>query len=277
MPTKNAQVLLVNHTRKKALAAPVNPITLEDLGEIAEEFAYRNKRGHKMDLLQKGWFTEFSPDDLEAIKNEVSGIKDVLVFKSRTYGNVLVLDGIIQCTERDELFYQEMLTHLPMFAHPNPKKVLIVGGGDEMTMCEIDAMVIEVSKKFLPYMAAHFLHPKLNLVIGDGFKFLAEHKGEYDVIITDSSDSIGPAESLFGKSYYALLNDVLRDGGILSSQDDFRTNNSVEGYILKKFIRSGYTTIWSFIAKLRGFTKLCIVIIVNRQMVKFNQVKRSGV
>jgi spermidine synthase len=110
--------------------------------------------------------------------------------------------------------------------------VLIVGGGDggilrevlkhevveQVTMCEIDEMVIEVSKKFLPNMAAQFLHPKLNLVIGDGFKFLAEHKGEYDVIITDSSDPIGPAESLFGKSYYALLNDVLRDGGILSSQ-----------------------------------------------------------
>lgn len=111
-------------------------------------------------------------------------------------------------------------------------QVLIIGGGDggilrevlkhegveHVTMCEIDEMVIDVAKKFLPHMAAQFSHPKLNLFIGDGFKFLAEHKNEFDVAITDSSDPIGPAESLFGKSYYGLLNDALRDGGVLSSQ-----------------------------------------------------------
>uniref|UniRef100_A0A7E4VJ12 Spermidine synthase n=1 Tax=Panagrellus redivivus TaxID=6233 RepID=A0A7E4VJ12_PANRE len=220
-----------------------------------------------MDTLQKGWFTEFSPDDLEVINNAASGdskqlksdgvemggawpgqafslqvdevlfhekskYQDVLVFKSRTYGNVLVLDGIIQCTERDEAAYQEMLAHLPMFAHPNPKRVLIIGGGDggilrevlkhpsveHVTMCEIDEMVIDVSKKWLPKMAAEFGNPKLNLFIGDGFEFLKAHKNEFDVVITDSSDPVGPAESLFGKSYYQLLSDALRDGGILSSQ-----------------------------------------------------------
>uniref|UniRef100_A0A7E4VIC5 Spermidine synthase n=1 Tax=Panagrellus redivivus TaxID=6233 RepID=A0A7E4VIC5_PANRE len=222
-----------------------------------------------MDTLQKGWFTEFSPDDLEVINNAASGdskqlksdgvemggawpgqafslqvdevlfhekskYQDVLVFKSRTYGNVLVLDGIIQCTERDEAAYQEMLAHLPMFAHPNPKRVLIIGGGDggilrevlkhpsveHVTMCEIDEMVIDVSKKWLPKMAAEFGNPKLNLFIGDGFEFLKAHKNEFDVVITDSSDPVGPAESLFGKSYYQLLSDALRDGGILSSQGE---------------------------------------------------------
>lgn len=153
---------------------------------------------------------------------------------SKTYGNVLVLDGIIQCTERDEFAYQEMLAHLPLFAHPNPKRVLIIGGGDggilrevlkhssveHVTMCEIDDMVIEVSKKYLPGMAEQFGNSKLNLFIGDGFEFLKNHKNEFDVVITDSSDPVGPAESLFGKSYYQLLSESMKDGGILSSQGE---------------------------------------------------------
>ncbi|KIH59619.1 spermidine synthase [Ancylostoma duodenale] len=151
-----------------------------------------------------------------------------------TYGNVLVLDGIIQATERDEFSYQEMLAHLPMFAHPNPKKVLIIGGGDggilrevlkhpeveHVTMCEIDRVVIDVSKKFLPGMSCCFSNPKLNLFCGDGFEFLKKHKNEFDVIITDSSDPVGPAESLFGQSYYELLRDSLNENGVLSSQGE---------------------------------------------------------
>ena len=127
-----------------------------------------------------------------------------------------------------------MLAHLPLFAHPNPKKVLIIGGGDggilrevlkheeveHVTMCEIDDMVIDVSKKFLPGMAEKFNSPKLNLFIGDGFEFLKNHKNEFDVVITDSSDPVGPAESLFGKSYYQLLSESMREDGILSSQGE---------------------------------------------------------
>lgn len=222
-----------------------------------------------MDLLHKGWFTEFSPgvaeklrrkDNLEnnhvksdgtssegvwrgqafsllikkVLFHEKSPYQDVLVFESETYGNVLVLDGIIQCTERDEFAYQEMLAHLPMFSHPAPKKVLVIGGGDggivrevlkhecveSVVLCEIDQMVIDVSKKFLPKMSVAFSSPKVNLFIGDGFEFLKDHKNEFDVVITDSSDPIGPAERLFGKRYYELIRDTLRDGGILASQGE---------------------------------------------------------
>ncbi|KAF1767125.1 hypothetical protein GCK72_007083 [Caenorhabditis remanei] len=225
-----------------------------------------------MDKLHKGWFTEFSPDDLEKMNSsgesqessskllksdgqemggawpgqafslqvkkvlyhEKSKYQDVLVFESTTYGNVLVLDGIVQATERDEFSYQEMLAHLPLFAHPNPKRVLIIGGGDggilrevlkhetveKVTMCEIDEMVIDVAKKFLPGMSCGFSHEKLDLYCGDGFEFLKNHKNEFDVIITDSSDPVGPAESLFGQSYYELLRDALKEDGILSSQGE---------------------------------------------------------
>lgn len=123
----------------------------------------------------------------------------------KTYGRALVLDGCIQCTERDEFSYQEMMTFLPLVTHPNPKSVLIIGGGDggvarevvkyptveKVVQCEIDEMVIDVSKKFLPFMAKGFDSPKLTLHIGDGLDFVSKHENEFDVIITDSSDPIG--------------------------------------------------------------------------------------
>lgn len=130
---------------------------------------------------------------------------------SETYGKALILDGIIQCTERDEFAYQELISFIPLCCHPNPKKVLIVGGGDggvardvakhplveEVHQVEIDAKVVEVSRKFLPFMASGFDSPKMRLTIGDGFEYMKQRSGEFDVIITDSSDPIGPAASLF--------------------------------------------------------------------------------
>lgn len=130
---------------------------------------------------------------------------------SSNYGKALILDGIIQCTERDEFSYQEMISFIPLCCHPNPKKVLIVGGGDggvarevvkhplveEVHQVEIDGRVVELSKKYLPFMACGFDSPKMTLTIGDGFEYMKKRSGEFDVIITDSSDPIGPAETLF--------------------------------------------------------------------------------
>ncbi|KAF9552169.1 spermidine synthase, partial [Agrocybe pediades] len=165
---------------------------------------------------------------------EKSLYQDVLVFESETYGNVLVLDGVIQCTERDEFSYQEMIAHLPLASHPNPKKVLVIGGGDggvvrevlkhdtveQVVLCDIDEAVVRVSKIFLPHMSALLESPKVTVYIGDGFKFLADNEGTYDVIITDSSDPVGPAESLFQKPYFQLLHDALTPGGHISTQGE---------------------------------------------------------
>ncbi|VDN27850.1 unnamed protein product [Gongylonema pulchrum] len=148
----------------------------------------------------------FSLEVDQVLFHERSKYQDVLVFKSKTYGNVLVLDGVIQCTERDEFAYQEMLTHLAMFNHPMPQD------------CEIDEMVIDVSRKFLPQMSEAFTSPKLNLVIGDGYDFLKKHENEFDVILTDSSDPIGPAEILYEEEYYKCLEKALRPKGVLASQ-----------------------------------------------------------
>jgi len=163
---------------------------------------------------------------------EKSLYQDVLVFQSDTYGNVLVLDGVIQCTERDEFSYQEMIAHLPLASHPNPKKVLVIGGGDggvvrevlkhesveKVVLCDIDEAVVRVSKQYLPHMSALLESPKVQVFIGDGFKFLAENTSSYDVIITDSSDPVGPAASLFEKTYFQLLHDALTPGRNISTQ-----------------------------------------------------------
>jgi len=170
----------------------------------------------------------------KVLHHEKSLFQDVLVFKSTDYGNVLVLDGVIQCTQRDEFSYQEMITHLPMMSHPNPRKVLVIGGGDggvlrevvkhpsveQVVLCEIDEAVIRVSKQYLPEMAVGFNHPKVKVHVGDGFKFMEENTDAFDVIITDSSDPVGPAESLFQAKYYELMRSSLNTTGILCSQGE---------------------------------------------------------
>lgn len=140
------------------------------------------------------------------------------MFKSTSFGNVLVLDGVVQLTERDEAAYQEMIAHLPLFSHPNPEHVLIIGGGDggvirevvkhssvkSITICEIDKVVIEAGKKFFPSVASAWEDKRVTLMCGDGTVFLdkPENVGKYDVIITDSSDPVGPAKALFESPYY---------------------------------------------------------------------------
>ncbi|CAK1601344.1 unnamed protein product [Parnassius mnemosyne] len=194
-----------------------------------------------MDVLRKGWFTEscemwpggtFSFEVKEVLCKEKSQYQDIFVCNTKSFGRVLVLDGIIQCTEKDEFSYQEMISFLPLCCHKNPEKVLIVGGGDggvarevakhpkvkEIVQVEIDAKVIEVSKKYLPFMAVGFNSEKLTLHVGDGFEFMKNHSREFDVIITDSSDPVGPAVNLFQENYFALMKSALKPNGIVCSQ-----------------------------------------------------------
>lgn len=168
---------------------------------------------------------------LHHVKSE---FQDILIFKSSTFGNVLVLNGIIQCTEKDEFVYQELITHIPVMSHPNPKKVLVIGGGDcgvvrelikhenieSITMVEIDDEVINLSKKYLPNMAQPeiFTNSKVKINIDDGFKFLRENQDKFDIIITDSSDPEGPAEEFFQINYFKLLQNSLNSDGIVIMQ-----------------------------------------------------------
>jgi spermidine synthase len=169
-----------------------------------------------------------------SVTNNANTVTILLVFGSETYGNVLVLDGVIQATERDEFSYQEMIAHIPLFAHPNPKKVLCIGGGDggvlreiakhacveEIVICEIDEEVINASKKYLPTMQSGYNDPRITVHVYDGAKFLEEHQNEYDVIITNSSDPVGPGVVLFETPFYQAMYNALRDGGIVCLQGE---------------------------------------------------------
>merc|ERR1712230_251756 len=237
--------------------------------------------------IKDGWFREISdmwPGQAMTLKvnqiihHEKSKYQDVLIFESSDYGMVLVLDNVIQCTERDEFSYQEMICHLGMFAHPNPKKVLVIGGGDggvlreivkhesveKAILCDIDEAVPRVSKKYLPGMSIGFQHPAVEVHIGDGFKFLADRKNEFDVIITDSSDPEGPAESLFQKPYFELLYGALKDGGVITTQAENQWLHLPLITKLKKeckevfpVVEYAYTTIPTYPSGQIGFMVCC--------------------
>ena len=155
------------------------------------------------------------------------------VVDSYQYGKMLLLDGFVQTTEKDEFIYHEMMVHVPMLSHPNPEKILIIGGGDggilrevlrydsvsSVTMVEIDSKVIDLCQEYLPMISAGAFNDKrTNLVIADGAVFVKETKDKFDVIIVDSSDPIGPAKVLFSKSFYMALHDLMTNNGILARQ-----------------------------------------------------------
>ncbi|KAG6396506.1 hypothetical protein SASPL_142657 [Salvia splendens] len=146
-----------------------------------------------------------------------SDYQNVIVFKSSTYGKVLVLDGVIQLTERDESSYQEMITHLPLCSIPNPKKVLVIGGGDGGVLREVSRHS-SVSKQFFPSVAIGFDDPRVTLHIGDVAFLKAVPEGTYDAVIVDSSDPIGPDQELFEKPFFESVARALRPGGVVCTQ-----------------------------------------------------------
>ncbi|MFH1582358.1 MAG: polyamine aminopropyltransferase [bacterium] len=148
------------------------------------------------------------------------------------YGKILALDGIVQTSEKDEFIYHEMICHPPMFLHKNPKKVLIIGGGDggaleeilkhkveEVVMVEIDKKVVDLSKKYLLSISKNaFKDKRAKLIIGDGKDFIEKHVNAFDVIILDLSDPGGPAKELMSLNFYKNVKKCLRKDGIVSIQ-----------------------------------------------------------
>lgn len=157
----------------------------------------------------------------------------LMIFHNAMLGRVMTLDGVVQTTEADEFIYHEMLTHVPLLAHGNAKRVLIVGGGDggmlrevckhpiqSVTQVEIDRAVVDMSIEFLPnHSAGAYDDPRLNLIIDDGINFLKTTDQKFDVIISDSTDPIGPGEVLFSDTFYAHAKRCLNTDGILVTQN----------------------------------------------------------
>lgn len=160
--------------------------------------------------------------------------QDLVIFENERFGRVLALDGVVQTTEGDEFVYHEMMAHVPIMAHGVARRVLIVGGGDggmarevlkhravqRLVMVEIDRGVVDMSREHLPSLSAGaFDDPRLDLVIADGAKFVAETDERFDVIIVDSTDPVGPGEVLFTAAFYAGCKRCLSPGGIVVTQN----------------------------------------------------------
>jgi len=187
------------------------------------------------------WFTEKQSSNLSlglriarTLHSEETEFQGMDVIETLQYGNMLVLDGCVMTTDADEFVYHEMLSHVPMHTHPNPKKVLVVGGGDggvireiikhpsveKAVLAEIDGRVIEVSKQYFPHIASGLSDARVDVQVADGIKHVQEHPGEYDVILIDSTDPIGPAVGLFAKDFYQSVFNALKDDGIFVAQTE---------------------------------------------------------
>lgn len=184
------------------------------------------------ETLYDGYGQRFSVDRmLHEVRTEH---QHLVIFENARMGRVMALDGVIQTTEADEFIYHEMLTHVPILAHGAAKRVLIIGGGDggmlrevskhasveHITMVEIDGTVVDMCKEFLPnHSQGAFDDARLNLVIDDGMRFVATTTEKFDVIISDSTDPIGPGEVLFSENFYQACHRCLNDGGVLVTQN----------------------------------------------------------
>ncbi|MDR3478416.1 MAG: polyamine aminopropyltransferase [Gammaproteobacteria bacterium] len=187
----------------------------------------------------------------------------LVIFENKQFGRVMALDGVIQTTTRDEFIYHEMMVHVPVLAHGFAKRVLIIGGGDggilrevlkhntieHVTMVEIDAAVVEMSQQYLPSISdGAFADPRLNLVIADGMDFVRKCKEKFDIIITDSTDPIGPGEILFTDDFYSHAKRCLSANGIISSQNGASFLQEWEFEGTHRRLSSLYEDSWFYLA-----------------------------
>ncbi|MEC1719498.1 spermidine synthase [Schinkia azotoformans] len=187
------------------------------------------------------WFTEKQTESYgitakikQTLHTEQTEFQKLDMVETEEFGNMLILDGMVMTTKKDEFVYHEMVAHVPLFTHPNPENVLVVGGGDggvirevlkhpsvkKVTLVEIDGKVIEYSKKFLPEIAGELENPRVKVIVGDGFMHIAKAENVYDVIMVDSTEPVGPAVNLFTKGFYAGIAKALKEDGIFVAQTD---------------------------------------------------------
>ncbi len=186
------------------------------------------------------WFDEVLHDGVgqrleieEVLYEGHTGFQDIKILRNKKFGRIMTLDGVVQTTEGDEFVYHEMFAHVPLLAHGSAKRVLIIGGGDgglleevlkhdiqHVTEVELDGGVVEVSKQYLSSICGQaYDDPRVNLVIGDGAKFVAETDQTFDLVLVDSTDPIGPGAVLFTREFYGDCQKCLRPGGILVTQN----------------------------------------------------------
>lgn len=210
------------------------------------------------------WFTENHSDDVrfsirvnKHIESVQSDFQKIDVFQTDEFGKILVIDGYIMLTEKDEFIYHEMITHVPMAVNPNIKKILVIGAGDggtvrELTrydyiekidMVEIDRKVVDICKELIPQTSCKLNDKRVNLFFEDGLEFVKRKNDEYDLIIVDSTDPVGPGIELFSKEFYENCFEALAADGILVNQHEspYYTKDSLAMQKAHKKIKSVFT------------------------------------
>lgn len=187
------------------------------------------------------WLTEIHKQTValsfkieKTLFSDRSPFQQVDVIQTAGHGKMLLNDGIIQVSERDEFIYHEMIAHVPLFVHPSPKQVLVIGGGDggtvreivkhrsieKVVLVEIDEMVVRACRQHLPSISCALDDPRLELRIEDGVRYIKDTDERFDVVIVDSTDPIGPSEPLFDKAFYKQVADILQADGIMVTQSE---------------------------------------------------------
>lgn len=183
-----------------------------------------------------------------------SEFQRIEIIRNRDYGRVLLLDGLLQTTERDEFYYHEMLVHPALACHPRPSKVLIIGGGDggalrevlrhpvvKAWLVEIDGRVIEACRRHFPWLKAALKDPRAELAVADGNVFIEEVREKFDVILVDSSDPVGPSTVLHEEAFYRKLKSRLNPGGVIAAQAGslmlHQDSHAMKSVFLKKLFR----------------------------------------
>jgi spermidine synthase len=193
--------------------------------------------------LDKTWFSEAHEASGSAISYRVKRKLDevrtpfqhIEIWETTDWGNLMVIDGCVMLTTRDNFLYHEMMSHPALYTHTSPKRVVIIGGGDCGTLrevlkhrevesaiqCDIDEQVTRMAEKYFPELCESNGDPRAKLMFDDGLKLMAEIEPEsLDIVIVDSTDPVGPAEGLFGARFYDSVYKALRNGGILVQQSE---------------------------------------------------------
>lgn len=200
--------------------------------------------------IENGYYHEITPAGFGiAIKagkvlfSEQSEFQKVEIFETESkLGRVLTLDDLMMTTEGDEFHYHEMIAHIPMMHHKCPKSVLVIGGGDggtvrevlkhktveKVVLCEIDGMVIDACKKYLPTISCGLDDPRVEILVQDAIEYIKDKKNEFDIVLIDSTDPMGPGEGLFTEEFYTNVKNSLKEGGIVAAQSESPVVNKEE-------------------------------------------------
>jgi len=215
------------------------------------------------------WFTEKHEDKQgislkvkEILYNGESEFQKIDIIDTEAYGRVLLLDGLVMTTEKDEFFYHEMISHVPLLAHPCPEKVLIIGGGDggtirevlkhpsvkEVTLCEIDKAVIDVSREYLPSIACCIDDSRVKIHIEDAVEHIKRKKNSFDAVLIDSTDPLGPGVGLFTEEFYANVRESLRGNGVMAAQTESPVTCQKEFKLINSLLNKVFSVVKPYFA-----------------------------